>query len=155
MKQYIALLLCFISSLSYAEKVDLELCPDLLNVVIQNDTKFDCYLTYQAMHQGTARSSAIPIMIPAGKKAPTYGFETEMTDFWHNDLSVELNFQCGEDKAVTFESRKRVYTGILSSDISIDGLVTSLSNMDASFLRVPGECFGPYPKVDTLRWILY
>ncbi len=156
MKHYIALLLCLISSLGYAKKIDLDLCPSLLNVVIQNDTQVDCYMTYQTINKGTARSSAIPLMIPAGKKSSTYGFETEIMPLqWADELSVGLSFQCGADKTVTFESRKYVYAGVFSPSISIEGSVTALSNMDANFMIISGDCAGPHPKVDTLRWILY
>ncbi len=156
MKKYMALVLCISSSLGYAY-VPRNLCPYLLNVIIQNDTGTDCHLIQQTINQGNTRSTELPLTVLAMQKSPAYTFETEVgtpLPGFSEDIDVTLTYQCGDDKVVTFDSKKTVVKGFLYHAYSITGLVTSISNIDADYTATKGNCSGYPPNVDSITWML-
>ncbi len=156
MKKKIALVLCISSSLAYAT-IPRSLCPYLLDVIIQNDTGTDCHLIQQTMNTGNTRSTDLPLTIPATQKSPPYTFETEIgmpLPGATEEISVTLTYQCGNDKIVTFDSKKIITKGFLYKTSSITGLATSLSGIDADYITTKSRCSAYPPSPDTIVWML-
>lgn len=156
MKKYIALFLWLNASLGYA--ISNQLCPYVLNIVIQNDTKFTCQLIQHTITSGNSHSREVPLQIPPTQKSLPYTLETEIglpLPYTTEIADVTLSYRCGEDKIATFSSKKLVNKRVFYNVPMIEGVVISLSNMDASYHVMDNQCNATLPRPDTIIWGLY
>jgi hypothetical protein len=119
------------------------LCKSMLDIVVQNNTDADCYLTQQTIDSGISFTKALPLHIPAGQTSPAYSI-------WGPTVDVTLGFQCGGNKYATFAT----LLGNSAQPKTITGTTISLANLDADFNSIPAACDTVIPTARKVIWTL-
>ena len=138
-------------------------CPNYderrFDIIITNHTGEVCSLTHQVLYSGkflnSEKKTPNSILIneeswPIQLYIPSHKFITERGTY------LELSYQCGARKFVTFESQKMRFLGEplwINPLITITGSASSLSNMDAKYSYTLGSC--EKNQSSTMYWTLY
>ena len=152
MKKGFLCVIGFCSSWAYA--ADMTLCNYLFDIVIQNNTGTQCRLVQQSFNTGNTYSKTLPLVINAGEKSVPFTFETKI-GFAAEDVDIDLSYSCGNDKMVTFKSKKMIEKYVVYNSATFEGLASSLSNMDADYVVQPQKCYAFQPRPDTMLWTFH
>ena len=149
MKKYLFLILL---SLAPWVKADM-LCNYVMDVIIQNQTGAQCRLINLIIQQGNSRAKTIPLVIDNNEQSKPYTIETDIA-FLYEEAAIDLTYLCGEEKMVTFSSKKSIDKYGLYNKNTLSGNPSSFSNMDADYVVVPQSCYSKKPTPDTIIWTL-
>ncbi len=162
MRKYYTVLLVLIGSSAFA--CDFFSCQYLLDIIIKNNTNSECHLIQHKINSGRFGADLVfdkelahISTIAAGQKSKAFRFYDDVYYRHH----VVLTYQCGDDKFITLDSTRNAYAGITMPllgmwTVVINGLVTSASNMDASYESDIGSCtrLNPPARPGSITWTL-
>jgi len=168
MKKLLGLLLIFATSITFACKACE--CPYKFFIVLKNATTSNCHVIQHDIKLGTLYPNDASETILPAQESPPYDigilFRFAAPSFFSKSKITALgadsvmSVQCGEDKFVTFESKKDCSMdkdGSFSlKEFAITGTVLALANMDATYTQSQGDCTNKAsPQPGTIYWTLY
>lgn len=109
------------------------------------------------MYGGVSRVTTEQSIIKNGETSLPYTYETVRGRGFivaQEMVEVNLTYYCGQNKIVSFKSKKTVDKGLLSHTSTVEGYPFSLFNMDAEYTEKKATCLNKNPKPTTMIWTL-
>lgn len=140
MKKYLFILLLSFSTAIFA--CSKCVCNDWLYIVIVNSTNTSCHLYSQSLEDGAIYTRQLPLEIQKGTQSAPYNFvgNKHYSFVGNKIINVSLSYQCGDDKFVTIQSQRIFEEGFFTDEEKLSGIVTSSSNLDATYSSKASEC---------------